>query len=190
MPKPPLCSVFATGDGGRYVSFGDRVMRLRILKFAELRFFYCCLALAVTSCAVVPNDDGSGDLKMSPARMNEIAKETCEADPLVGKGSKVSATIDAKRKNLESLQASLSVESYSKLSQEIGNYTVEWEIVNGKYIRSCRSLEVCKLQAKLWKNEPASTYCEMEWADFKEQTKAADSLFKSVLEFNASKPET
>ncbi|GEM_PF-4686477 len=76
--------------------------------------------------------------------MNKHADKRCDTDPLVGESKGIKLLIDGKRNQLESARLEIGFERYTKLNQEIGGYTAEYEILHAELIRACRRLAECE----------------------------------------------
>ena len=67
----------------------------------------------------------------------------CKNEPLVGEKSGFQALLNAKREELNSIQAEIGFEKYSHLSQELKGYSVEWEILNKHGTVGCHAYALC-----------------------------------------------
>lgn len=77
-----------------------------------------------------------------------FVKDFCEPTTIVGTSSGFKAVIDAKRKELESAQATIEASKFQKLSQELQTYTAKSEILNGRFNETCRIRALCLYRKK------------------------------------------
>jgi hypothetical protein len=102
------------------------------------------LALAeVASCNswMKTSEDVANDEKR--AHELNMAKQLCSPAALVGTTSGFKIAFDAKREQLTSARGNLTAERYSKLSQELTGYSVQWEAANQQVKIACNQYAVC-----------------------------------------------
>lgn len=101
------------------------------------------LALMLASCgetAGTARKNQKGDLA--------CVDKLCATHPLVGQTKGIKAELDAQRDKLKSAKAGITLEKYDKLSQELKNYTADWETLNGATQLSCKSWALCECREK------------------------------------------
>ena len=81
---------------------------------------------------------------------NETAyiENFCENEPMVGQIEGIGLNLDFKRRELTEITGKLSAERYTRLSQELENYTAEWQLLSQLAQTSCRDLAACNYRAR------------------------------------------
>lgn len=106
---------------------------IKIPRSSQLSIMALYIVLFFTSCATSPQQ-----------KELDYVEKLCSNQPMVGdiKGAKVQ--IEAQRNKLESLKLSVGIERYSRLDQELQNYSAEWESLNQSTQLSCRDWAICQ----------------------------------------------
>lgn len=113
-----------------------------------------CMALFILGCT--PHRNSSSSLRdeyssmlsseqqtyMANQHEKELMENICSVDSLVGEETGINL-ITSYQKSLEGFKAEIGVKQYSKLSQELAGYSVEWEILHKDIVRSCKQYAVC-----------------------------------------------
>jgi hypothetical protein len=73
----------------------------------------------------------------------KTVEKICKNEPLVGEESGFQALLNAKREELNSIQAEIGFKKYTRLSQELKGHSVEWEILNKHSTVGCSSYALC-----------------------------------------------
>ena len=72
----------------------------------------------------------------------------CENEPMVGQVEGIGLNLDFKRRELTEISGKLTAERYTKLSQELEDYTAEWQLLSQLAQTSCRDLAACNYRAR------------------------------------------
>ena len=67
---------------------------------------------------------------------------------MVGQVEGIGLNLDFKRQELTEISGKLTAERYTKLSQELENYTAEWQLLSQLAQTSCRDLAACNYRAR------------------------------------------
>lgn len=96
-----------------------------------------CAALILASCA---------GTQLSSSRREELAyvERLCFAEPLVGDVRGMALGFDAQREKLKSIKGRVDAEKYRRLSQELKDYSAQWESVNQATQLACRDWALCQ----------------------------------------------
>jgi hypothetical protein len=103
------------------------------------------MLLFLTACSSGKYDRyGKPTMEYYSQLKEEYIRGQCESSSLVGDSTEIKLLVDAKREGLESVKASIGYSQYSKLSQKLEGYTVEWEILHKELERSCNKNAACR----------------------------------------------
>lgn len=111
----------------------------------------------------------------------QFVKDFCESSSLVGSKTGFNLLVDAKRKELESANASIDASAYRKLSQELQTYTAKSEILNGRYNEACRIRALCLYRKKI------DEECTGSREEYDLAKKEFNVLFSSLEQFSPAK---
>lgn len=104
------------------------------------------LALQVSGCETFMHDQSTmSEISRTNQRVkiSEEARDFCENQPMVGIQSGFKSLIDLKRNELESVEGKLEFSTYTRLSQELAGYDVEYELTNQQMVVACRQHAIC-----------------------------------------------
>lgn len=112
----------------------------------------CGLFVALTMLGACAGNSALREMQEEDDRTfeNETAyiAAFCKNDPMVGQVEGVRLDLEAKRNQLTEVSAKLSAERYTKLSQELKNYTAEWQLLSQLSQTSCRDLAACNYRTR------------------------------------------
>ena len=146
---------------------------LKISLSARIVTIVLCILMFFLSCAT-PKDK---ELK--------YVKDLCSTKPMVGTLEGAKAEIEAKRHKLESFKLGIGIQKYSRSSQELDNYSVEWEMLNKSVQLACKAWALCQ-----YRSGESDNACIKEWDKMQECQEAARNFFIKVkrLEFEPHGP--
>lgn len=141
------------------------------------------LALAVSGCETFMQDQ---ETMSNIARTNQrvkISKEArdfCENEPMVGIQKGFNALINLKRSELQKAEGEIELSRYSRLSQKLEGYSVEYELTNQQMVVACRQHAICLISH--------STYgaCKNANQDYQEKLDKAGQLLVTLRELEIS----
>jgi len=129
------------------------------------------LALFMVGCATAPK----------PVSELDFVDSMCSSSSMVGSTTGFSALLFAKREELKSAEVKLSAEKYSKLSQELSGYNVQWESLNRDVLLACKQSALCSYRTCNMDN------CANQQARYDDARKQASDFFLKVNALDISK---
>ena len=136
------------------------------------------VALILAGCESIQTS-----LRLDEEMKRELSfvKEFCQPTTLPGTQSGFKVLIEAKRKELESVQGQIDVTKYQKLSQELQTYTAKSEILNGRYNEACRIRALCLFRKKV------DGECAGSKEDYEAGKRELNTLLSALEQFSPSK---
>jgi hypothetical protein len=95
----------------------------------------------------------------------------CAGESLVGEIEGIKAKATLQRNNLDSIQAELGAEKYTKLSQDLQGYTAKAELLNRQIQAACRPYAICK-----YRSRDTASPCDKEQKVWDEHQRAIRDL--------------
>lgn len=116
----------------------------------------------------------------------DYVRELCHTDSMVGELQGSKAVLEAKRADLESVKASLEVERYKKLSQQLEGYQADWESLNRDTQLACKDWAICQYRSRQDRNQS----CTDSRRAMEERQKQARSFFERIRTHKVEKDVT
>ncbi len=117
----------------------------------------------------------------------DYVRELCHTDSMVGEFQGSKAVLEAKRADLEGAKASLEVERYRKLSQQLEDYQADWESLNRDTQLACKDWAICQYRSR---QDSGNQSCTESRRAMEDRQKQARGFFERVRALKAEKDLT
>lgn len=117
----------------------------------------------------------------------DYVREICHTDSMVGEFRGSKAVLEAKRADLEGAKASLEVERYRKLSQQLEDYQADWESLNRDTQLACKDWAICQYRSR---QDSGNQSCTESRRAMEDRQKQARGFFERVRALKAEKDLT
>ena len=103
------------------------------------------MSVMATGCAVLVLPSCAGT-ELSSSKREELAyvERLCFAEPLVGDTQGVILGFDAQHEKSQSAKGHIAAEKYRRLSQNLPDYSAQWESLNQATQLACRDWALCQ----------------------------------------------